>query len=186
MNLFELLSNLEECDDLHEARLLLLLLAFTTEREEDSGIEGLTKLAKLDFLLRYPTFLERALKERPNGKPEAVAVQQHERQSVESSMVRFKYGPWDHRYRRFLNLLVAKGLAKVQTSGRTICIRLSDRGKEVAAALSKAEVNIDIVSRAKLLRRNFDLGATTLMKLIYSTFPEIGTLRLGREITHEN
>ncbi len=186
MNLYELLSDLENCDDLHEARLLILLSAFTSDSEHENGIEGLTKLAKLDFLLRYPTFLERALKKRPNAKPEAAEVKQHERQSVESSMVRFKYGPWDHRYRRFLNLLVAKDLARVHTSGRTICIRLSERGKEVAAELSKAEVNQDTVARAKLLRRNFDLGATNLMKLIYETFPEIGTLKLGREITHEN
>jgi hypothetical protein len=187
MNLYEFLSNLEECDDLHESRLLLLLAAFTDDKNEaESGIEGLTKLAKLDFLLRYPTYLERALRSRPNGKPAAAAVQPHERQSVESSMVRFKYGPWDHRYRRFLNLLVAKGLATVHTSGRTISIRLSEEGKQAAAELAKADVNKDIVLRAKLLRKNFDLTATNLMKLIYRTFPEIGTLRLGAEISHEN
>lgn len=186
MNLYELLSTLEESDDLHEARLLLLLSAFTTDQEETSGIEGLTKLAKLDFLLRYPTFLERALKQRPNGRPEVAAVQQHERHSIESSMVRFKYGPWDHRYRRFLNLLVAKDLARVQTVGRTISIRLSERGKEIASELQTTDIYKDIVSRAKLLRRNFDLNATRLMKLIYATFPEIDTLRLGREITHES
>lgn len=185
MNLYEFLSNLEESDDLHEARLLLLIDAFSEEKGGKSGIEGLTKLAKLDFLLRYPTYLERALAKRPSGKPEAAAVQEHERMSVESSMVRFKYGPWDHRYRRFLNLLIAKGLTTVETSGRTICIRLSPKGKAVAASLAEAEVNQDIVARAKVLRKNFDLTATNLMKFIYETFPEIGTLRLGTEISHE-
>ena len=56
---------LEQNHQLHHARILVLLLAF---RHPDgaSDIEGLTKLAKLDFLLRYPTFLERAIKKR-NG-----------------------------------------------------------------------------------------------------------------------
>ncbi len=42
-----------------------------------------------------------------------------------------------------------------------------------------------MTARAKLLKRYFDLTATNLMKFIYDTFPEIGTLRLGTEISHE-
>lgn len=185
MNLYELLSSLEDDDDLHEARLLLLLKAFVGESGDDA-VEGLTKLAKLDFLLRYPTYLERALEKRPDGKPDKAEVKDHERKSVESSMVRFKYGPWDHRYRRFLNLLVGKRLAKVTTEGRKITIGLTDRGIEVANQLASDDANRDIVARARLLKRHFDLSATNLMKFIYDTFPEIGTLRLGTEIGHEN
>ena len=53
MNLYELLSDLEENDELHEARLILLLRAFAGDAG-DEAVEGLTKLAKLDFLLRLP------------------------------------------------------------------------------------------------------------------------------------
>lgn len=185
MNLYEMLSQLEDNDELHEARLLLLLQAFAGSNGQDT-VDGLTKLAKLDFLLRYPTYLERALANRPKAKPDEANVKKHERQSVESSMVRFKYGPWDHRYRRFLNLLVAKGLATVTTEGRTVRIGLTDRGLEAAQTLSADEANEDTTKRARLLKRHFDLSATNLMKFVYETFPDIGTLRLGTEITHEN
>lgn len=185
MNLYEMLSQLEDNDELHEARLLLLLQAFAGKGGQET-VDGLTKLAKLDFLLRYPTYLEKAISQRPKGKPEEADVKDHERQSVESSMVRFKYGPWDHRYRRFLNLLVAKGMATVTTEGRTVRIGLTERGLEAARLLSENEANEDITHRARLLKRHFDLTATNLMKFIYDTFPEIGTLRLGKEITHEN
>jgi hypothetical protein len=96
-------------------------------RRGDQPIEGLTKLAKLDFLLRYPVYLERALVAR--DAPEAAAqVEDYERNSVEAHMVRFRYGPWDHRYRRFLNILVGKGLAAVRVEGRTITIQLTRSG----------------------------------------------------------
>ena len=41
-----------------EGRLLLLIDAFTGATR---SLEGRTKLAKLDFLLRYPNYLRRAL-----------------------------------------------------------------------------------------------------------------------------
>src|SRR6266480_7920176 len=43
---------------LGEGRLLILIDAFTSSSK---SLEGRTKLAKLDFLLRYPAHLERAL-----------------------------------------------------------------------------------------------------------------------------
>src|ERR1044072_440868 len=119
-----------ECDDsLHLGRLLVLLGAFGGRRG-DQPIEGLTKLAKLDFLLRYPVYLERALIAR--NAPEAAAeVEDYERNSVEAHIVRCRYGPWDHRYRRFLNILVGRGLASVRTEGRTVMIQLTDRGRSM-------------------------------------------------------
>lgn len=56
----ELLANLDETPVLHEARLLLLLLAFAGD-DNSGSIDGIAKLAKLDFLLRYPTLLKKAL-----------------------------------------------------------------------------------------------------------------------------
>ena len=104
MNVFRALSDLEANDHVHLGRLLILLGAFSGDDGTET-VEGLTKLAKLDFLLRYPTYLERALRQR-NKSTRRVEVAEHERLSVESSMVRFRYGPWDFRYRRFINLLI--------------------------------------------------------------------------------
>src|SRR6266702_1664896 len=97
---------LEDADELHEGRLLILLAAFCG-KGGTREVAGLTKLAKLDFLLRYPVLLERALKARGKSAS-AVQVEEHERDNVESKMVRYRFGPWDPRHRRFVNLLAAK------------------------------------------------------------------------------
>ena len=111
MSLFSVTTAVEDNDLFHMSRLLLLINAFASASREGS-IEGLTKLAKLDFLLRYPSNLERALTAR-GAKPEEARVMDYERSNVEARMIRYRYGPWDFRYRRFINLLVAKGLAHV-------------------------------------------------------------------------
>lgn len=180
MSLFSIFAGLEDNDDLHLGRLLVLLGTFAG-RKGHGSINGLTKLAKLDFLLRYPTYLERALQSR-NAPSSDAEVADYERESVESSMVRFHYGPWDFRYRRFINLLVAKGLAQVNIEGRTIHISLTENGIDVASRLSKSEEFQDIAKRSRLLKRHFDLSSTNLMRFIYKTFPEIATLRLGEVI----
>jgi hypothetical protein len=191
MTLFEILADLEEDDDLHLARLLILLGTFVGKNQTGS-VEGLTKLAKLDFLLRYPTYLERALEARKkviaaeNIKPkEEAAVQEHERHSVESAMVRFKFGPWDHRYRRFLNLLIARGLATVTTEGRTYHISLTVAGIAKAQELMNLVDNKELSNRTRVIKRHFNIGGTSLKDFIYETFPEIVSLRLGEEIRHE-
>jgi hypothetical protein len=122
MSLFDTLVNLEDNDNLHLGRLLVLLSAFVG-KEETGAVQGLTKLAKLDFLLRYPVNLELALEVRAQSGADA-KVEDYERKSIESSMVRYRFGPWDFRYRRFLNTLVSRGLAGVTTEGRTIKISL--------------------------------------------------------------
>lgn len=186
MSLFDTLADLEDNDELHIGRLLLLLKAFAG-RKGSGTVDGLTKLAKLDFLLRYPVYLERALARRKAGLDvPAVDVQDHERKSIESSMIRFKYGPWDPRYRRFLNLMIAKGLVNVVVEGKTHRIGLTQRGLDIGESLSEAEASQAIVKRARILERHFDLTATSLMKFVYETFPEIGTLRMGEEIGHED
>lgn len=192
MTLFQILADLEDNDDLHLSRLLILLRAFA-EKSKTGTVEGLTKLAKLDFLLRYPVYLERALEARKQAKPnesikpvEEAAVQDHERHSVESAMVRFKYGPWDHRYRRFLNLLVAHGLATITLQGRTYHIGLTEPGVAKTDELAEREENADILACTRVVKRHFDLSGTTLKNFIYDTFPEIVSLRLGEEIRHEH
>ena len=108
MDFVQTVADLDQSPELHVARLLVLLDAFA-EDDQGGAIEGLTKLAKLDFLLRYPVMLERAL-EAKGRSIQDVQLEDHERYSVESEMVRYRFGPWDHRYREFLNILVAKGL----------------------------------------------------------------------------
>ena len=51
INIINVLSDLEEMDELHMARILLLLRAFGGKNGTEP-FDGLTKLAKLDFFLR--------------------------------------------------------------------------------------------------------------------------------------
>jgi hypothetical protein len=174
MDLMQALAELETSDELHEARLLVLLRAFAG-KDGQERIDGLTKLAKLDFLLRYPTLLQRAL-EKLGRSTRAVQLQPHEETSVESQMVRYRFGPWDHRYRRLLNLLVGRGLAEVEIDGRTIKVGLTEQGVNLAGQLAEAEDFSDVARRAAALKTHFDLKGTYLMKFIYKSFPEILSL----------
>jgi hypothetical protein len=177
MSLFAIASRIESSDEFHMSRLLVLIDAFSgTSRTE--AVEGITKLAKLDFLLRYPSNLERALEARRTN-PRAAGVKEYERDSIESAMVRYKYGPWDFRYRRFLNILVGKGLVHIYVKGRTVHISVTEKGRSTASRLSHQPEFTPIIERAALLKTHFDLTATYLMKFVYDVFPEIGTLSLG-------
>jgi hypothetical protein len=180
MDLVETIAELDHQTPLHLARILLLLDSFS-EGTELGSIEGLTKLAKLDFLLRYPLMLERALTAKERSTRD-VELEDHERYSVESEMVRYRFGPWDHRYREFLNILVAKGLASVSIDGRSIVISITERGKEKARELSALPEFGPYKRRASALKKNFDLTATNLMRFIYETFPEVISLRSNEPI----
>lgn len=180
MDLVKTIAELDADPDLHSARLLVLISAFSGTAQE-AEVEGLTKLAKLDFLLRYPVMLERALAAKGRSTRD-VRLEDYERLSVESQMVRYRFGPWDHRYRELLNILVGKGLVTVRVEGRKVVIALTELGQRFASKLSANPVFEDYARRASLLKQHFDVQATSLMRFIYDTFPEIVSLRLNERI----
>ena len=180
IDIVQTVVDLDDAIDLHIARLLLLLNAFAGP-DGTGQIQGLTKFAKLDFLLRYPLMLERAL-EAKGRTIRDVKLKEHERTSVESEMVRYRFGPWDHRYREFINVLVAKRLAVVSIEGRTIVIGLTSTGRDIAHNLAAYPQFKTYRRRSIALKRHFDLTATYLMRFIYDTFPEIVTLRANEPI----
>src|SRR5450759_2243220 len=96
----------EDLLEFHAARLLLLMRYCGAANR----IDGLTKLAKLDFFVRYPAFFASACealgKEAP---PDALG-------GVEAPMVRHHYGPWDKRYYHVLAFLEGAGLVTVTTA----------------------------------------------------------------------
>jgi hypothetical protein len=180
MDLVKTIAELDAEPELHAARLLVLISAFSGTEPGDA-VEGLTKLAKLDFLLRYPVMLERALAAKGRSTRD-VKLEDHERLSVESEMVRYRFGPWDHRYREFLNILVGKGLVTVSVVGRKVVIALTDRGRALTSELATSPEFQDYARRSSLLKRHFDVQATTLMRFIYDTFPEVLSLRSNERI----
>ncbi|MFN3833132.1 MAG: hypothetical protein ACK4SQ_12995 [Allorhizobium sp.] len=176
----QIVNHIEADDALHLGRLLILIDKFGGQKGTHQ-INGLTKLAKLDFLLRYPAYLERALLAR-NIRATMTSVHDFERNSIEAKMVRFRYGPWDFRYRRFLNTLAGKGLVAVGNKGRTVVVGVTPQGRLAAGLLTAQPEYEELEQRASLLKRHLDLSGTTLMEFIYKTFPEISSLRLGETI----
>ena len=180
MDFVELLADIDADPTIHKSRILLLLLAFAGE-DNGQSMEGITKLAELDFFLRYPTMLKRALEEK-GISTRNLQIEEHELYSVESEMVRYRFGPWDNNYRLYLNLLIGEGLIKIVSEGRKMIVSLTDRGFVLATQLSDDPDFQIYLNRAKIIKRHFNLTATNLMKFIYETFPEIVSLKSGKRI----
>lgn len=173
----------EQSDQLHEARLLILLRSVTKGGE--GSVEGITKLAKIDFLLRYPLYFQR-LVDRLNANRKrkiVVPLNKYETETVESKMIRFRYGPWDPRYRRWLAILVAKGLADTYLQGKTVHVKLTLQGTELAASLAEADVFQDLAARSELVARTVGTYSGTRLKdTIYEVVPELTGMEWGMEI----
>jgi predicted transcriptional regulator len=176
---------LEQSDDLHVSRLLILLRAATKSARKPvkpKTVQGIMKLAKLDFLLRYPNCLERVLKAR-DLIPEEAKVQEYERNNIETKMIRFRYGPWDDRYRRWIGLLVARGLVTTYIDKKTIHVGLTEKGEQIADNIGSLEEFIDLEQRSQLVVEAVgSLSATKLKDFVYQTFPELISMRWGEEI----
>lgn len=152
----------------HEARILLLIDEFTTAKK---GLEGLTKLAKLDFLLRYPAMLDRLLSEDSILWPQGAQPTSSERLAVESRMTRYKYGPWDQRYYSILGSLAARALITYSGTGRAE-FRIAPAGAIAAATLAQTDEWAVVTQRIALLKKHFNKSGSALKNLIYERLPD--------------
>lgn len=159
--------------ELHAARLLMLLKVCGTA----GRIDGLTKLAKLDFFVRYPQFFDVIAKKL--GKAEVASTK-----TVESAMVRHHYGPWDKRYYHVLAYLESRGLIKVLRNGNSYRFQLTESGDPIATALSKTDAWLKLATHMKSVKKL--LGAKTggaIKDLIYKTFEdEVAARPMGEVI----
>ncbi|MBU4278195.1 MAG: hypothetical protein KKC30_15750 [Proteobacteria bacterium] len=153
--------------EFHAARLLLLLKYCGVS----GRIDGLTKMAKLDFFVRYPDFFDAAVAATPQeDKPESF-VAEGTNQSIESAMVRHHYGPWDKRYYHTLAYLEAKGLISVTKDNRTFKLILTDLGQESVGLLSKRQSFLPIIERMRKVKKAYgNRTGSSLKKMIYDLF----------------
>lgn len=159
-----------------EARLLLLIDAFSVG---ERGIEGRTKLAKLDFFLRYPAYMSRALLLR--GADES-ARSVPAPGPIEGKMVRYRFGPWDPAYYAILGRLHGKALVEGVAGGRGLLYRTTPHGADVARRLRDTPEWSGISDGCQLLKRNLNLSGTTLKNFIYDNFPEVTDAKWGDEL----
>lgn len=163
-------------DDLlefHAARLLLLFKICGTS----GRVDGLTKMAKLDFFIRYPQFFDTVCR-KLGLSTESVTT------SVESSMIRFHYGPWDDRYYHILAYLEGKQLLNVTKDKQAYTLSLTDEGKEIADKFANDESFALLVAQMKQVKKVLgNKAGSTLKKLIYQVFEkEVTQRRLGETI----
>jgi DNA-binding PadR family transcriptional regulator len=160
--------------ELHAARLLLL---FRVCGKKDQ-IEGLTKLAKLDFFVRYPTFFNQISAHLGS----AISAQIKTR---ESGMVRFHYGPWDKRYYQVLAYLEGRNLVTVSKDGSTFVFGLTEKGVELADRLRGTAHFDELVAQMKVVKKLLGSKSGSAIKaLIYKVFEkEVSDKAMGETIS---
>ncbi|WP_157974471.1 hypothetical protein [Lewinella sp. IMCC34183] len=168
--------------EFHASR-LILLVRYCGVKERNSNtfrIDGLTKLAKLDFFVRYPAFFKVVC-----DKLKKQAEMQ--RIDIESKMIRFHYGPWDERYYQILPYLEARGIFYIENLGNQYTIRLSAFGAEIADQLFADNSFISIVHDLKQVKKVLgSMSGTKLKDLIYETFKdEVAIKKLRETIGYE-
>jgi hypothetical protein len=157
-----------------EARLLLLIDAFSHKSTGgERYLEGRVKLAKLDFLLRYPHHLSRVLLAHGARSGEVEKIDYNDG-PLDARMIRYRYGPWDPSYYAVLGSLIGRGLVDVKplTGNIGFGYRTSESGAEVAGSLREDESFARLIDRLRLLRRYLDKSGTTLKSYLYE-LPEI-------------
>lgn len=165
--------------DVHVARILLVVDQIS---RESGALDGLTKLAKLDFLLRYPVFLEDLNERLGLVDLTWVPPRDVERQAIATPMVRYKYGPWDHKYYAIIGSLVGRGLVEYVGDRSMIRLRPTERGLAVASQLRRLPEWAEIRQRLDFLAHHYNISGTKLKDLIYESFPALLENSLGTAI----
>lgn len=167
-----------------EARLLLLIDTFSRKQNGSvRHLEGRVKLAKLDFLLRYPRYLRRILLAH-GARLDQVATIDPDEAPLDARMMRYRFGPWDPSYYAVLGSLIGRGLVEVTPlGGRTgFGYRTTTRGAGAAVNLRTDESFAHIDERLRLLRRYLDKSGTTLKGYLYE-LPEIADANWHEDLT---
>ncbi|MGU3537364.1 hypothetical protein [Methylobacterium sp. A54F] len=166
--------------EFHAARLMLLLHLCGVK----GRIDGLTKMAKLDFFARYPEFFE-AARSAVEARGTTSDLDDATDERVESAMVRHHYGPWDKRYYHVLAHLEAKKLINVAKSGKSYQISLTSLGIERTKLLVERSSFKPIVERMREIKRTFGAkNGSYLKNLIYKLFDtEVGKRPMGERIS---
>lgn len=155
-----------------EGRVLLLIDAFSGTVDQPRILEGRLKLAKLDFLVRYPKYLARVLRDR-KVREKVIASVGEEPTPLEDRMIRYRYGPWDPSYFAVLGSLIGRGLVDPIPFNKGIGYRVTDRGRQLADALVADDTWAPVQQRAVVARRHLDLSGTKLKDLLYEAIPEM-------------
>jgi hypothetical protein len=163
-SLFALQRDLEQ----QQLRVLLLIDAVSEVPGTGGKLDGLTKLAKLDFLCRYADvapLVERVLR---GGAPNLETALRSD-----SPMTRHKYGPWDDRYYPVIGALVGRGLVTyVQGRHGSVAMKLTSSGKALTRQITEDAQWVDIARSYQAVAAKFGLESGNRLKdAIYAALP---------------
>jgi hypothetical protein len=150
--------------DVHVARVLLLVGQF-------KKIDGLTKIAKLDFLLRYPALTVALCNNLGIPAPDPVLPTEEESLAVETRMIRYKYGPWDDRYYPIIGAIVGMGLATTAHGKGSVVLVATDQTDRICEELNAKPEWRRTALRTQFLAEHFDRSGSELKSLIYQNLP---------------
>jgi hypothetical protein len=159
---------------LHVSR-LCILLRIVGKPKNQPALYGRTKLAKIDFFIRYPQYLKRAIEIEGIGSENQELLEQLSlSDTVESRMVRYRYGPWDQRYYVVLAYMTGKKLIEIVTDDKVDKFVLLERGIEHADTLMDNPLYRDLVIRTRLVDKVFgSFPGNRIKDFIYQNFPEV-------------
>ncbi|MGH9173608.1 MAG: hypothetical protein ACRD1H_04590 [Vicinamibacterales bacterium] len=135
----------------------------------------MTKLAKLDFLLRYPALAPDVLDDLANADARLHLSDEDmaEPSDVEAPMIRYKYGPWDDRYYPVIGALVGRGLLRYVRGRRgSVALATTPAGRRFAQQLAGSREWAEISDRSyAVAEASAGLTGSALKDLIYERLP---------------
>ncbi|MET8092103.1 hypothetical protein [Micromonospora sp. NPDC005220] len=161
----------------HQARVLLLVDAVCRAPGHQKKLDGLTKLAKLDFLLRYPALAPTVIPglRQDDSRLHLSSEDLAEPTEVEAPMIRYKYGPWDDRYYPVIGALVARGLVKYALGRRSsVALKVTPSGQKLAQELADAADWSDVGQRCEAIAEaTAGMTGNALKELIYQALANL-------------
>jgi hypothetical protein len=161
----------------HQARVLLLVAEVARVKGNAGKLDGLTKLAKLDFLLRYPALAPDVLDRLDIRDPRLhlAAEDMAAPTEVEAPMTRYKYGPWDDRYYAVLGALVGRGLLRYTSARKgSVAVTPTASGRRFAAQLADSELWTTVADRSvAIAEASAGMTGSALKDLIYQRLADL-------------
>jgi hypothetical protein len=166
-------------DDLayHQTRVLLLVNAVAAEPDHQRKLDGLTKLAKLDFLVRYPALAPYVL-DRLESEDNRLHLSSGDRADptdVEAPMTRYKFGPWDDRYYPVIGALVSRGLLRYARGRRgSVALVPTEQGRHLAGEIATEPIWRDEWDRCRAIAEaSGGMTGNALKELVYERLADL-------------
>jgi len=176
MEIYQVLKIVEGDLNTQLARLMILIYHLCGVKN-NKKIDGVNKLAKLDFLLKSPTYLKKGLG-KLNTKT-TVKISSAENWSIENKMNLYTYVPWDENYRKFLNVIISRGLVSISFEKDDYFIQITTKGIQLTEELNGNRHFKEFVNRSKVISTHFGSYSERFLNNFFAIhFPEIGSFKV--------